>query len=259
MVVRDPAAAEQLAEVLRAEEVALDLVLEVLLPVEADRAGDVRLGVERRVLVDLDDADRVVAQVVLDPLGVDKDVLGVVGHVSSISFVSRAPFGYFTFRLLAGVCSAPWSRRRFARPPAPPGPVDPTDARAPIAAALPAPGGPAHSAGPGRPRRPLPRRGRGGHRHADGRARRGAGHGAQPAAPRLVALEGSGWCEPRGAAHLRSPGRGARRPRGAAVLDVTPAQLPPLRGARAAAGAGQNALVAGLGRQPSGEHPARRR
>ena len=83
VVVGDAAAAEQLAELLRAEEVALDLVLEVLLPVEADRAGDVRLGVERGVLVDLDDPDRVVVQVILDPLRVDQDVLRVVGHESS--------------------------------------------------------------------------------------------------------------------------------------------------------------------------------
>ena len=80
MVVGDAARAEQLAELLRAEEVALDLVLEVLLPVEADRARDVRLGVERRVLVDLDDADRVVVQVLLDPVGVDEHVLRVVSH-----------------------------------------------------------------------------------------------------------------------------------------------------------------------------------
>ena len=57
VVVRDAAAAEQLAEVGRAEEVALHLVLEVLLPVEADRAGDVRLGVEGRILIHLDDPD----------------------------------------------------------------------------------------------------------------------------------------------------------------------------------------------------------
>ena len=57
VVVGDSARAEQLAERLGVEEVALDLVLEVLLPVEADRARDVRFGVERRVLVDLDDAD----------------------------------------------------------------------------------------------------------------------------------------------------------------------------------------------------------
>ena len=45
VVVRHSRAAEELSEVLRAEEVALDLVLKVLLPVEADCAGDVRLGV----------------------------------------------------------------------------------------------------------------------------------------------------------------------------------------------------------------------
>ena len=75
-----PFAPKSRAEVLRAEEVALDLVLEIGLPVEADRAGDVRLGVERRVLVDLDDADRVVLQVILDPLRVDEHVLRVVRH-----------------------------------------------------------------------------------------------------------------------------------------------------------------------------------
>ena len=89
-----PAAAEQLAELLRAEEVALDLVLKVLLPVEADRARDVGLGVERRVLVDLDDPDRVVVEVVLDPLRVDEDVLRVVGHVSSISFLVGSLLGF---------------------------------------------------------------------------------------------------------------------------------------------------------------------
>ena len=83
MLVRDAAAAEQLAELGRAQEVALDLILEVPLPVEADGAGDVRLRVERRVLVDLHDANRVVAEVVLDPLRVDKYVLRVIAHLSS--------------------------------------------------------------------------------------------------------------------------------------------------------------------------------
>ena len=80
VVVRDAAAAEQLAELGGAEEVALHLVLEVLLPVEADRAGDVRLGVEGGVLVDLDDPNGFVGEVVLDPLRVDQDILGVFGH-----------------------------------------------------------------------------------------------------------------------------------------------------------------------------------
>ena len=57
VLVGDTAPAEQRAEVPRAEEVAPDLVLEVALPVEPDRPGDVGLGVELRVLVDLDDAD----------------------------------------------------------------------------------------------------------------------------------------------------------------------------------------------------------
>ena len=83
VVVGDPAAAHQLAEVLGAEEVALDLVLEVVLPVEADRAGDVGLRVERRVLVDLEDPDRVVVQVLGDPIGLDQHVVRVVGHRAS--------------------------------------------------------------------------------------------------------------------------------------------------------------------------------
>ena len=80
MVVRDPAASHQLAERVGVEEVAPDLVLEVLLPVEADRAGDVRLGIEGGVLVDLDDPDRVVVEVVRHPVGLDQDVLCVVRH-----------------------------------------------------------------------------------------------------------------------------------------------------------------------------------
>ena len=94
MVVRDPAAAEQLAEVGRAQEVAPHLVLEVLLPVEPDRAGDVRLGVERWILVDLDDADGRVAQMVLDPLRIDEHVLGVVRHGPSNSPETRSDSRY---------------------------------------------------------------------------------------------------------------------------------------------------------------------
>jgi hypothetical protein len=61
--VGDPVLAEEVGELLRPEEVALDLVLQVLLPVEPDGPRDVRLGVEGVVLVDLDDADGVVVQV----------------------------------------------------------------------------------------------------------------------------------------------------------------------------------------------------
>ena len=78
MVVRDAAAAEQRAELIGAEEVTLDLVLEVQSPVESDRARNVRLAVERRVLIDLDDPDRVVVQVLLEPLRLDQNVVRIV-------------------------------------------------------------------------------------------------------------------------------------------------------------------------------------
>src|SRR4051794_32935065 len=82
VLVGDPARAEQLAEGLWPEEVAPDLVLQVLAPVEADRAGDVRVGVQRGVLVALNDADVLVVEALLEPLGVDQHVLGVISHVS---------------------------------------------------------------------------------------------------------------------------------------------------------------------------------
>ena len=50
------------------------------LPVEPDRARDVRLGVERGVLVDLDDPDPRVVEMILDPLGLDEYFVGVTGH-----------------------------------------------------------------------------------------------------------------------------------------------------------------------------------
>src|SRR5437764_11645753 len=54
VLVRDATTAEQLAEGLRTEEIPLDLILEVLAPIETDRAREVGLAIERRVLIDLD-------------------------------------------------------------------------------------------------------------------------------------------------------------------------------------------------------------
>jgi hypothetical protein len=54
VVARDAARPEQRAEVLGAEDVALDLVLEILLPVETDGPGDVSLLAERRDLLKFD-------------------------------------------------------------------------------------------------------------------------------------------------------------------------------------------------------------
>ena len=87
--VRDPARAEQRAERLRAEEVAPDRVLQVGLPVEADRARDVRLGVERRVLVDLDDTHDRVVQMLFEPARLHEHVPGV-RHVAPPGRVDRS-------------------------------------------------------------------------------------------------------------------------------------------------------------------------
>ena len=80
MVVGYPAAAEQRAEILRAEEVALDLVLEIDLPVETDRARDVGLAHKapdsrrpRRSGSSRRSGDG-------DPIGLDKDILRVLSH-----------------------------------------------------------------------------------------------------------------------------------------------------------------------------------
>ena len=80
MVVRDAAASEQLPELLRSEEVALYLILQIGSPVESDRPGDVRLFVERRVLIDFHDPDRVVSEPLLEPFGLDENVLCVISH-----------------------------------------------------------------------------------------------------------------------------------------------------------------------------------
>src|SRR4051812_23234586 len=85
VVVRDAAVAHQRPELLRPEEIALHRVLKVLLPVEPDGPGNVSLGVESRVLVDLYDANRWVVEVVLNPLRLYQDILCVVGHTRSSS------------------------------------------------------------------------------------------------------------------------------------------------------------------------------
>ena len=90
MLVRDAAAAEQGAELLRTEEVALDLILEIKPLVEPDRTRNVRVLVQAGVLVDLDDPERVVVQVLLDPIGLYQYVLRVVGHASHLPFGQRS-------------------------------------------------------------------------------------------------------------------------------------------------------------------------
>src|SRR5207248_2342098 len=65
VIAGNPAAPEQPPEVLGPQEVPLDLVLKIGLPVKADRPRDVRLSVEARVFIDLDDANAVVVQMLL--------------------------------------------------------------------------------------------------------------------------------------------------------------------------------------------------
>src|SRR5581483_7113450 len=69
---RDAALAEQVLQSLLARDVARDLVLQVLPPVPADRAGDVPLLVVARVDVDLDQTNSLVGGVVSGPLGADE-------------------------------------------------------------------------------------------------------------------------------------------------------------------------------------------
>ncbi len=101
-------------------------------------------------------------------------------------------------------------------PLAPPGPVDPADARATIARPTPpASGGPGHRAGPGSPRRPLARRGRGGHRPVRRGTRRGAGHGPQPRCGALLSRSrgAAGACARSGTSPIGSTGRSTPRAR----------------------------------------------
>ena len=83
VVVGDAPLGQQRLELLLVDEVAADLVLQVGLPVELDRALDVALVVGRGVLVDLDQDDAGGVEVVLHPLGGDERV--VAGHVWCLS------------------------------------------------------------------------------------------------------------------------------------------------------------------------------
>ena len=66
-VVADPRLRAHRREFLGVDVVANQLVLQVALPVDHDRAGDVALAVEQEIFVALDDADLGVFQVVLRP------------------------------------------------------------------------------------------------------------------------------------------------------------------------------------------------
>ena len=66
------------------DEVALHRVLQVELPVEANRAADVALLVRGGVFVDLDEYDARVVEVALDPRGVDEYVIAAHAVISFV-------------------------------------------------------------------------------------------------------------------------------------------------------------------------------
>src|SRR3989442_7082928 len=74
MVLRDAEAAEERLETCLRHDVAGQGIVDVLLPVDQCRSGDVaQVVVRRRVVVDLDDPDLRVSEVALHPARVDQD------------------------------------------------------------------------------------------------------------------------------------------------------------------------------------------
>ena len=80
-VLRDAALGEELLELLLVEEIAHRLLLQIGLPVHADRARRVTLVVGRRVDVDLEDAHVRILRMLREPVGLDESfgmrVLGI--------------------------------------------------------------------------------------------------------------------------------------------------------------------------------------
>ena len=81
-LVPDPAVSHQRLERGLVDEVALQRVLQVVLPVQLGGTGNVALVVEIGVLVDFGDGDPVVCEVLGEPLGGDEHRLriAVLGH-----------------------------------------------------------------------------------------------------------------------------------------------------------------------------------
>jgi hypothetical protein len=80
-----PALGQQVLEARLVHEVTPDRVLQVLLPVDLDRARDMALVVGAGVLVHLDDDDTGIANAGLRPVGVHEDVGSAHGEYSSFS------------------------------------------------------------------------------------------------------------------------------------------------------------------------------
>ena len=87
---RSDSRAEELPAV---DEVAADLILQVLLPVELDGAGDGPPSSGRGVLVDLDEDGLVGGEVLPSPFGADQDVGACHGYVLSEDMRGLLDFG----------------------------------------------------------------------------------------------------------------------------------------------------------------------
>jgi hypothetical protein len=72
----------ELGEVLSRQEVALQSILEILLPVDPDRAGDVAAVVGGRVLIDLEQLQVRIFEVLSQPTGLYQHIVGVPAHLS---------------------------------------------------------------------------------------------------------------------------------------------------------------------------------
>jgi hypothetical protein len=92
-VVADPLRAEDALEGLAVDQVALARILEVVLPVQLDRARDVALGVETLVLVDLDHDEPRPAEVLREPAGRDEHGLRKAVSLHFRSFRGRSQEG----------------------------------------------------------------------------------------------------------------------------------------------------------------------
>ena len=79
---RNPGAADKLFEILRADDVAANLILELCLPVETDGAREVSRLIGFRIYVNFDEFDTGLAKILLDPVCIYEDIgIRVISHI----------------------------------------------------------------------------------------------------------------------------------------------------------------------------------
>src|SRR4029450_12059835 len=93
VVVADATLRQQLLELLFVDEVAPNWILQILLPIQLDRARDVTTVVCSGVFIDLDKNDALIAGMLGDPISVDEYFLPAHVVSSPGVFVARPPRG----------------------------------------------------------------------------------------------------------------------------------------------------------------------